>query len=286
MSAGITQEKAKRFKFWASDTLDESESKNLFQKIETLQKLKSLPVFLTEIKDILTKNISVSAEQGEKKTTALHLVASMNFSKNSDFCLALATQQSAENTENLESFTSIDSDTQNHHLLKQLVKHKTAKLNQQDSEGRTPLHIAAEANNLENIDILIKNGADPFIKNAKGKTAFELATDRHCQQYLKIAQNYQQLKNILKSRYSLGIMGTFFLTFLTLEILKEAKPSVVVDMLGDKALFGLDAWQMTVIGILFLIPIVMLIAKTYTHHKQNKVIEENTAQLNAAALGT
>lgn len=312
MSAGITEEQIQnQSSFFAcfSRRIDEQSTKKLFDMAQNLftaselladriYYLKENPEankkaieaqidictgFFNDLANIMnTVDVSATMEiksdpynhsnQQKIKTTSLHLAVGINFSKP---------------TTKYQNLEILKTQFQQSQLVKQLAEHRTAKLNQKNSEGCTPLHIAAKANNLENIAILIKNGADPFIKNAEGKTALALATDRHCQQYLKIAQNYQQLKNILKNRYSLGIMGTFLLTGLTLAILKEAKPSgLVVDMLGDKALLGLDAWQMTAIGIFFLSTTVMLIAKAYIYHKQNKIIEADTAQLNAAALAT
>jgi len=55
-----------------------------------------------------------------------------------------------------------------------LLKNK-ANVNEQDSEGLTPIHRAAQTGQIDIIEMLIKNGADVNTKNGAGLTPLELA---------------------------------------------------------------------------------------------------------------
>jgi ankyrin repeat protein len=55
---------------------------------------------------------------------------------------------------------------------------------------QTPLHYAAAANRIEVVKILLARGADPKRKSANGKSALDLALERH----------YRKLYQLLKSR--------------------------------------------------------------------------------------
>ena len=54
---------------------------------------------------------------------------------------------------------------------------KGANVSAQDEIGRTPLHIAAFYNNIEALQILLYELANPLIKNNEGETPFDVATD-------------------------------------------------------------------------------------------------------------
>lgn len=51
-------------------------------------------------------------------------------------------------------------------------------VNSVDDKGRTPLMMAAETNNAEIVDLLLKNKADPNIKNQDGNTALHVAAQK------------------------------------------------------------------------------------------------------------
>jgi ankyrin repeat protein len=59
-------------------------------------------------------------------------------------------------------------------MVRDLLKHG-APVNARQQHGWTPLHAAAQNGNLEIIEILLQNGADPSIKNEEGVTALDLA---------------------------------------------------------------------------------------------------------------
>lgn len=48
-------------------------------------------------------------------------------------------------------------------------------INLQDGMGRTPIHIAVKEGNVNGLDTLLANGADPNITDYYGKTAFEIS---------------------------------------------------------------------------------------------------------------
>ena len=56
-----------------------------------------------------------------------------------------------------------------------LLAGKGADLNARDRKGRTPLHQAMYAGDLEEAEILIVLGADVRVPNRQGKTALEVA---------------------------------------------------------------------------------------------------------------
>lgn len=50
-----------------------------------------------------------------------------------------------------------------------------ANANARKSDGVTPLHLAAKAGGVETVKLLLRKGADPFAKDASGKTALDAA---------------------------------------------------------------------------------------------------------------
>jgi len=63
-----------------------------------------------------------------------------------------------------------------------------------------PLHIAARMEYLKIAKLLIKNGADITIKNARGKTALDIAKDINTNHFLyhKMENENIKLTNIVK----------------------------------------------------------------------------------------
>jgi len=57
--------------------------------------------------------------------------------------------------------------------------------NSQNSYGETILHVAARTENEEIIRLCLKLGADPFMKNRKGKIAIELSRKPNIRTLLK-----------------------------------------------------------------------------------------------------
>jgi ankyrin repeat protein len=58
-----------------------------------------------------------------------------------------------------------------------------------DMSNRTPLHLAALNNNLEIVELLLKNKANPYLKNKDGKKPSDLATDAKVKQVIGQAED-------------------------------------------------------------------------------------------------
>ncbi|XP_058809996.1 uncharacterized protein LOC131675146 [Phymastichus coffea] len=68
-----------------------------------------------------------------------------------------------------------------HYQCNKLIKYfinKGCDINLQDNLGRTPIHVAVEEENVNELDILLTNGADPNILDNEGKTVFEHSWQR------------------------------------------------------------------------------------------------------------
>ncbi|MBD3272845.1 hypothetical protein GF385_00650 [Candidatus Dependentiae bacterium] len=63
----------------------------------------------------------------------------------------------------------------NERVVKALLKNSNIDINEKDKKGNTPLHLAAREANKAMVKILLEKGADPTIKNKKGKTPRKLA---------------------------------------------------------------------------------------------------------------
>lgn len=51
-----------------------------------------------------------------------------------------------------------------------LLERSPASLTVQDEDGETPLHMAARGDHLAIVDLFLKAGADPAVRNAAGNT--------------------------------------------------------------------------------------------------------------------
>lgn len=60
--------------------------------------------------------------------------------------------------------------------------------------GETPLHIAANHGHLDVVNLLLKNGADPFIKNNDNLIAKDLSSNIAIKNALQLKQLHQDIK--------------------------------------------------------------------------------------------
>lgn len=72
----------------------------------------------------------------------------------------------------------------------QMLINKGADINYLNDKGETALMQAAKMNSLWKTENLINAGADPFIKDRNGKTAFDLATEKDNTYIAEIIQEY------------------------------------------------------------------------------------------------
>jgi ankyrin repeat protein len=69
-----------------------------------------------------------------------------------------------------------------------LIQHG-APVNKKYEQGYTPLMIAASIDSPA-VELLLKNGADPFLKNAQGKTSLDLARQFNHQQASRVLEKW------------------------------------------------------------------------------------------------
>ncbi|RDD34928.1 Ankyrin repeat protein [Wolbachia endosymbiont of Cylisticus convexus] len=103
--------------------------------------------------------------------------------------------------------TALHEAARNGHLdvVKYLVDDKKADVNQKDICGETALHEAARNGHKDVVTTLLKKGANPLIKNKKGKTPRDLANDKNITQLLKEAEE-QIISKSIKTGITLGII--------------------------------------------------------------------------------
>mgnify|MGYP000075882569 CR=1 FL=1 len=70
-----------------------------------------------------------------------------------------------------------------------LLQYK-AEVDMANSGGVTALMIAAANDNADLFSLILKSGADPFLKNGQGKTAFDIATRRGAEQVLEMYKKF------------------------------------------------------------------------------------------------
>ncbi|MFM2321967.1 MAG: hypothetical protein RLZZ225_120 [Pseudomonadota bacterium] len=103
-------------------------------------------------------------------------------------------------------------------LLEKLSSlHVLKGLDDQDTEGNTPLHRAVKSGRIDCTDVLLKRKANPFIKNKMGKTPGELAANSgyfalanklHSSSFLSAGRLSAQLKEGSFNQHSLKLGGS------------------------------------------------------------------------------
>jgi len=78
-------------------------------------------------------------------------------------------------------------------IIKILLEHK-AMIDVTDRAGFTPLHLAAQRNNVEAVELLLRNGADLSIKNFGGDTPSQVANSEEVKKMLLLAEKRKKLK--------------------------------------------------------------------------------------------
>ena len=75
--------------------------------------------------------------------------------------------------------------TESLECLRLVMVHNHQNVNQQCANGATPLYYAAYAGLDNNVHELLKEGADPAIKDKAGKTPFDITSDGACKSLLR-----------------------------------------------------------------------------------------------------
>ncbi|XP_043672150.1 osteoclast-stimulating factor 1-like isoform X1 [Vespula pensylvanica] len=78
--------------------------------------------------------------------------------------------------------------------VKELLSLPNSAINAQNKVGETPLHIAANHGHLDVVNLLLKNGADPFIKNNDKLTAKDLSSNIAIKNALQLNQLHRDIK--------------------------------------------------------------------------------------------
>jgi ankyrin repeat protein len=82
------------------------------------------------------------------------------------------------------------SDSQVAHAMARLLVESGSQVNAMQQGGWTPLHEAADSNQLETAELLLANGADPGVCNDDGVTPLELARHKSFDQMASLLQQY------------------------------------------------------------------------------------------------
>ena len=64
------------------------------------------------------------------------------------------------------------------HLIKNILNNIELDLDYQNIDGMTALMLAARYGNVEAVDLLLKNGANPMVKNYRNETAYDVAMSK------------------------------------------------------------------------------------------------------------
>ncbi|KAJ7390421.1 hypothetical protein OS493_025120 [Desmophyllum pertusum] len=77
-------------------------------------------------------------------------------------------------------------------IIRFLVQSMAAIIDYQDDDGMTPLMAAVDKDHLNAVDFLLKEGADPFIKDETDKTVFDIARDKEFTKIQKLLEDYKK----------------------------------------------------------------------------------------------
>lgn len=77
-------------------------------------------------------------------------------------------------------------------MVEYIINAKLEDINSQDSKGRTILSVAAESNEADDCAKFISLGADPFVKDNSGKTAFDYAVENNSEESKTILKEYSE----------------------------------------------------------------------------------------------
>lgn len=78
--------------------------------------------------------------------------------------------------------------------VKELLSLPNSAINAQNKMGETPLHISASHGHLNIVSLLLKNGANPFIKNNYNLTAKDLSSDMAIKNAIQLNQLQPDIK--------------------------------------------------------------------------------------------
>jgi len=90
--------------------------------------------------------------------------------------------------EDQETPLHVAADEGYYQVVQLLVKEGKINVNRRDVDGDTALHEAADEGHLAIVKFLVENGADPSIKNKKGRTPLDEAQDEKRQDVIKFLE--------------------------------------------------------------------------------------------------
>jgi ankyrin repeat protein len=114
-------------------------------------------------------NINLTTDFGK---TPLHMAIQEEQEGLIDYLISKKADVKAKN-DGLVGCLHFGAATSNHKLLEKLLKFKELNANERNGNGKTPLHVAAEKNNIDHIKILLNLGVDSKIKDGWGRLAEE-----------------------------------------------------------------------------------------------------------------
>ena len=181
---------------WNSDEDDaDKEIKNFFQSDKKLKAEKLLEVL--EQLDLTTTNLKTAFElysHLNKKNTKTYYDKSLE----SITKKILNTDKPIFHILNADELNIVDADKIV--LLNQLIAKNKESINQRDENENTPLHIAAQKGSETCIKFLIKNKANPNLRNKDKKTAYDLAKSNKIKGFIKPINIYEDLIKTLNSK--------------------------------------------------------------------------------------
>lgn len=171
------------------------------QELNDKLSMLSLPKIEQLIKDGYAAFVDVTNTQSDEDgKTLLHKAVKL---KNYDLVALLLKYGANPNMKTNKGKAPIDIvNIDDLRIVELLLQHgATLNPNLADKDGNTPLHFAAQENNIPFIELLIKYGGNPLIKNKEGKSAIDYLPKSEKE---KIIALYNEHKKMKEERKKLG----------------------------------------------------------------------------------